>query len=115
MIKEILEKYENVAFNCHTKEQYLKFIDVATSELYFSKTLSGIFIQETKETILKYYTNRNETIALICKKNRYKRTEFQYYARVKEEFEYYSDWKEFKIFDFVKLQRKQKLQKIKNL
>ena len=99
----------------YSTEQYLNFINIATSEMKFSKSILATYTYyQTKNIILKDHVGNSRTIGLIvykCPAVKNKE-EFQYYSRNTQDE--YDDWKEYKIIDFVKMQRKDKINKIKD-
>lgn len=143
MIKDIVLKYENVAFLCSTKQEFIDFVSCATKEIIFSK----MGWEEDKDYILKNYLYENSHLngevdnlfALICyvdireftfsfphehseKKILDKGKEFQFYAR---NYDHWTNpnkyggskglnWDRYTIINATKFLRKQKLKKLIN-
>jgi hypothetical protein len=129
-IKKIVvkSKYKKVAFSCDTFSDLRDFIDLACSQMSFSKSMSkesfinDIVFKEDKQYILdNYFTYLDpnyKSYALIDYK-KYGRCghEFQFYMRTQKNWNYfgYTDWKEYEVINFTKYLRKEKLMKLKNL
>ena len=119
MIKELALQYINIAILCKTCNDFLYFIDLATNEMIFSKTLNEFdrFIED-KEYILNNYTkglDNKEIIILIDVKKYSNYTEFRFYSRNYSDYNIYPDWNIYKFIDYNIFKRKEKLKKLKQL
>lgn len=118
MLKELAIKYTEVAFLCNNKNECEEFIDIATTEMHFSKTIyttnsKSERIVETKNYILNHYFDKDykehKYYCLIVNAG----YEFQFYTIDYREEKYYHNWKNTTKINFSKLNRKAKLIKIK--
>jgi len=119
MIKELALQYNYIAIICKKYNNFLDFIDMATKEIDFSKTLSehDRFF-ENREYILKNFQkglNKKETIALIDVERYDNYTEFRFYCRNYSDYNDYPDWNMYKFIDYNILKRKEKLEKLKQI
>lgn len=118
MLKELVIKYNKVAFLCNNKIECEKLVDIATTEMHFSKTIYRANSRsermiETKNYILNHYFKSNyldhKYYCLIINAG----YEFQFYTIDYREKDKYNDWNKFTIVNFTHLIRKDKLLKIK--
>ena len=113
-IKELAIKYEFVAFLCNSQNEFIEFVNQATDQIFFSKTWFIDTHIETKESILKNYTHTGKSFAIIEIKKLDNKKEFRFYSR--DYNKYYIDYERvlpnYKIINFAKYQRKEKLMKI---
>ena len=120
MLKELVLKHKNVAFLCNSMDDFIEFINLATDEMVFSKTLlNEVPFYENKEYLLKCHVEGlkkggingkpydGKLYALIIYHD-----EFQFYSRNYSESEMFGDWHEYEIFNFSLMLRKKKLEKI---
>jgi len=61
-IKELVIEYEDVSFLCNSTNEFIEFVDLATSQIDFSKTWFTTTHVETKESIKRLYSSRQ----IIC-------------------------------------------------
>ena len=117
-IKELVLKYKNIVFICNSSNDFVEFVNQATSEIFFSKTFYKLYkYHESKDEILRGHIHTGKSFALICTQDLTKygydgEIEFQFYSREYSDFDLYNNWSEYKFINFTKYLRKEKLKKL---
>jgi hypothetical protein len=118
MLEELVIKYNKVAFLCNNKIECEKLVNIATTEMHFSKTIyttnsRSERIVETKNYILNHYFKSDyldhKYYCIIINAG----YEYQFSTIDYREKDLYDDLNKFKIINFSILIRKDKLLKIK--
>jgi hypothetical protein len=120
MIKELALEHKKIALLCNSRQEFRKIVNIATSEINFSKSVGSSVRFETKYDILREYLGKirsKSMYLLICvndlQKSEYcPRIEFEFYIRDFQDHDLYTDWEEIKIIEYTKELRRQKIQKI---
>lgn len=108
MIKEIVDWYGSVAFIFSSKEEWKRFVIDASKEMEF---LKHDRIENLDYLLSDYYSTLNsENCCVIILKNL---REYLFYCRNYPSW--YNDWEHYKLIDWTKKNRKEKLYRLKNV
>lgn len=113
-LKEKLDKHQRVAVLCNGQDEFIKFIQDATTEIEFSRTINYQRMMLSKKSILKYkdkYTKMSDCVYVMIEKRHYNNyDDYNIHTRLSKdllpELNYY-------IFDYSPYLRKEKIEKIK--
>lgn len=115
MIKELADKYIKISILCKSQDEFIKFIEDATTEMEFSRTVNYQRIMLSKKAILKYkdkYIKPDESVIILIEKREYRyHTDYNIHTtRIVKNLYTENEYKQINYSPFF---RKEKIEKIK--
>jgi len=117
MVKKILKKYDGLAFLCGSIKEFTDCYEFVLENTISPNTITKKIKKENKKFMTKYHISKiNGACYFILTKDFQKKNNNYYIIDVKNHGDFYnnSEWIKYKIINFSKISRKNKLKKLKN-
>ena len=114
MVEELINKYNSVAFFCKSTNEFYECVDFITCDILKSDIIPEKTIKNNRQYISENHTLENKCYLILTNNYEYSNNNYYFNHRNFSDIENYSDWSDFKIIDFSKISRKNKINKLNN-